>query len=451
MATNRHIRRRALRGIVVVLFITSALFATAHRNVFVPARSAVEVEHEEYEEHEGRAPTKAELEPSVEGAFTRESYRPGTAARLVIVNAARGITLQIFRVGLERGRTRGNNEMQGVPVTKRAPLGSSLGRRVVRVAVGNWPNGLYFARLEARDGRVGFAPFFVRPERLGHHRVAVVLPTFTWQAYNLRDNDGDGKGDSWYGSWKVRTARLGRPYLNRGVPFNFRRYDLPFIHWLERTGRGVDYLADTDLAAAPSAGALARAYDLIVFPGHHEYVTTREYNLIEAYRNLGGNLMFLSANNFFWQIVKRGNVIEKTKQWRDLGRPEAALIGVQYRGNDDGSKRGAWIVRSTSAAGWVFSGTGLRPGSRFSEGGIEIDKTSAASPEGIEVIAEIPNLFGHGFTGQMTHYETPAGAKVFAAGAFSLARSIHEPRVAHVVANVWARLTSDAGRDAQSG
>ena len=52
----------------------------------------------------------------------------------------------------------------------------------------------------------------------------------------------------------------------------------------------------------PSAATLASAYDLIVFPGHHEYVTTREYDLVEGYRDLGGNLMFLSANNFFWRV-----------------------------------------------------------------------------------------------------------------------------------------------------
>ena len=444
MATHTHIRRGAMLAVAVAL-LPAASAMIVPRSDPVADGPAARAEHDE---HEGRAPTSAELAPSVEAAFARESYRPGTTARLVLFNAARGITLQLFRVGREDVRTRGRNEMRGVPVTAPFELGSSRGRRTVRVAVGSWPNGLYFARLEAEDGRVGFAPFFVRPRRLGEHRVAVVLPTLTWQAYNLRDGDGDGRGDSWYATWKVRKARLARPYLNRGVPFNFGRYDLPFIHWLERTGRRVDYLSDTDLESAPSAGALARAYDLIVFPGHHEYVTTREYNLVEAYRNLGGNLMFLSANNFFWQIVKRGNVIEKTKQWRNLGRPEAALIGVQYRGNDDGSKQAPWIVRRTDAAGWVFAGRQLRPGSRFSKGGIEIDKTSGASPRGIEVIAEIPNLFGPGFTGQMTYYETPAGAKVFAAGAFSLVRSIHEPEVARVVANVWARLTSEAEHDA---
>ena len=43
-------------------------------------------------------------------------------------------------------------------------------------------------------------------------------------------------------------------------------------------------LAQSDLEAASSARALAAAYDLIVFPGHHEYVTTREYDLVEGYR-----------------------------------------------------------------------------------------------------------------------------------------------------------------------
>ena len=48
-----------------------------------------------------------------------------------------------------------------------------------------------------RTGAIGrFGPFVVRPARLGQHRVAVVLPTLTWQAYNLRDDDGDGTGDS---------------------------------------------------------------------------------------------------------------------------------------------------------------------------------------------------------------------------------------------------------------
>ena len=56
------------------------------------------------------------------------------------------------------------------------------------------------------------------------------------------------------------------------------------------------------------------------------------------------------------------------------------------------------------------------------------------------LIAEIPDLFGPGFTAQMTYYETKGGAKVFSAGAFTLAGRALEPGVPQVLANLWARL-----------
>lgn len=392
---------------------------------------------EEDDEHEGRVPTAIELVPSVEAAFRRESYAPGETAMLIVRPEPKRVLVKLFRVGPERVTTRGYNEMQGVPVTQERAVESG----VVRLVVGDWPSGLYFARLEAANGRVGFAPFIVRPRTLGASRVAVVLPTLTWQAYNLRDDDGNGKPDSWYGDWKRDTMRVGRPFLNRGVPYHFRRYDLPFLHWLARSGREVDVLTDEDLDELDDGAELAAVYDLIVFPGHHEYVTTNEYDVVERYRDLGGNLAFLSANNFFWQVVKRGDVVTKMKQWRDLGRPESALLGVQYRGNDSGEKRGAWLVRDVPAVDWLFAGTGIRPGEHFGEGwGIEIDRTSPDSPKGVQVIAEIPDLFGPGFTAQMTYYETAHGAKVFAAGAFTLAGRALAPNVLRVLANLWAKL-----------
>ena len=391
---------------------------------------------------EGRAPTAEELRPSVEAAFQGESIKQGTVASLVLFNRARGLTLQILRTGPEHTPTVGNSELQGVPVTPVKAIGSGAPGRLVHVQIGNWPSGVYFARLTAADGRVGFAPIVVAPRHLGEHRVAVVEPTLTWQAYNLRDDDGDGKGDSWYADWSKHVVRLDRPYLDRGVPYHFRSYDLPFLHWLSWTGRGADYLSDADLDAVTNPHALTAAYDLIVFPGHHEYVTTHEYGLVKGYRDLGGNLAYLSANNFFWQTVRHGRTIERTSQWRDLGRSEDSLIGTEYRGNDRGEHRGPWIVRDLAAAPWLFAGTDLSKGSTFGNGGIEIDKTESGSPRDVHVIAEIPDLFGPGFTAQMTYYETPAGAKVFAAGAFTLAGSvIGDPTVGQLLANLWDKLS----------
>jgi hypothetical protein len=60
----------------------------------------------------------------------------------------------------------------------------------------------------------------------------------------------------------------------------------------------------------------------------------------------------------------------------------------------------------------------------------------------MQVLAEIPNLLGPGLTAQMTYYETADGAKVFSAGAFSLAGSIRQKAVARLVENIWARMTA---------
>jgi hypothetical protein len=388
---------------------------------------------------EGIAPGDTRLVPAVQAAFEREGYRPGERATLVVHHRSRVLTMRVFESGPERIPTTSATVMNGVPVTRERWLGRVSGRRDVAVEIGDWESGLYFARLRAADGRIGFAPFVVAPRHVGGHRVAVVLPTLTWQAYNFRDDDGDGKPDTWYAGKRENTVRLGRAYLDRGVPYGFRN-NLGFLHWLRWTHRKADYLSQWDLEQVESPAALARAYDLIVFPGHHEYVTTREYDLVDGYRDLGGNLAFLSANNFFWRVERKDDVIVKSSRWRDLGRPEAGLVGVQYVGHQR-SPRGSWIVRRTTASSWLFAGTSLGIGSPFSRGGVEIDQVAPASPNSVRVVADIPHLFGPGMKAQMTYYETGTGARVFAAGAFHLTRAAtSDPVVRRLLSNLWARM-----------
>jgi hypothetical protein len=51
----------------------------------------------------------------------------------------------------------------------------------------------------------------------------------------------------------------------------------------------------------------------------------------------------------------------------------------------------------------------------------------------------------------MTYYETPAGARVFAAGTLNFAASITDPAVSRLVENVWARLTTGAAGSPAAG
>jgi hypothetical protein len=291
----------------------------------------------------------------------------------------------------------------------------------------------------AADGRVGYAPLVVRPRRFGAHRVALVLATNTWQAYNFADEDGDGWGDSWYVDGSVRRVDLERPYLDFGVPYRFHDWDLTFVSWLDSTGKRVDFLTDDDLERVQSPAELARAYDLIVFPGHEEYVTRHVYDLVRGYRDLGGHLAFLAANNFFRQVSRQGRGIVRGRLWRDLGLPEAALVGAQYVGSNHGERQEPFVVRGASVAPWLFDGTGLRDGDAFGRYGIEIDARTPASPPGTQLLAEIPSLVA-GRSAEMTYYETAAGAKVFDAGALDFAASLDQPPVSRLVENLWSRL-----------
>ena len=382
---------------------------------------------------------KPSKKPMIEAAFPRESYRPGAVARLVIFSrVARNVSVQVFQAGTEDRRMKPRDEMYGTAVTGVTQLGTVRRNEAIWVAIPDSPSGMYFAKLTGSGRRVGYAPFVLRPRRLGENRVALVLPTLAWQAYNFRDDNGDGQADTWYASQKVTSVLLGRPFEQRGVPPNYKYYEQPFLRWLIANEKGVDYLAQSDVAKS-SGRALAAAYNLLIFSGHHEYVTEREYDAVVGFRDRGGNLMFLSANNFYWRTVIRHDHMSRVAKWRDVGRPEAALIGIQFIRNDDGTHRDAYHVRNTQHAPWLFSGTHLTNGSSFSSFGIEIDKTAPSSPPGTHVLAELPNLFGPGMTGQMTYYEK-GGAKVFAAGAFTLAAGVWSSPVDALMENLWKRL-----------
>jgi N,N-dimethylformamidase beta subunit-like, C-terminal len=385
--------------------------------------------------------------PTVEAAFAAESYRPGATAQIRLFDAAPRLRIQIFRVGDHHGKLVRRDVMRGEPVGQAVTVGHVSEGQVLKVHLGHWPSSFYYAELTAPAGRVGYAPFVLRPASLGTQRIAVVLPTRTWQAYNFSDDDGDGSADSWYADAYRTTVRLYRPFENRGTPPHYHLYDEPFLRWLAREHVGFDVLSDADLEPA-DGDTLARAYDVLVFPGHHEYVTARELDAVTRFRDRGGNLMFLSANNLYWKItIRGGGVMTRVAHWRDVGRPEAALVGVGYYWNDFGEHRGPWRVRSSRAGRWIFGGTGLRPGDAFSSGGIEADAVGSDSPPNVQVLAEIVNLFGDGRNAQMTYYDTRAGAKVFAAGAFCLACSIWQPPVRRIVTNLLDALAPAARRE----
>ena len=383
---------------------------------------------------------RSQRPPLLSAAFAATSYAPGERAELVVRTRFRQLELQVIRAGAERGWNSVGRPW-GPPRAVTLPRGP-LHRLTLRP--GAWQSGLYFVRLTTPGGTaVAFAPFVLRAPVPGRNRVAIVLPTYTWQAYNYYDANGDGRPDSWYGDAKRRSVALGRPYAGSGKPPHYRTDQRGFLRFLVHTGKQADYLSDEDLERIGSGDDLARLYDLVVFPGHEEYVTTHIFDVVERYRDVGGNLAFLSANNFFRRVIRSGDRLWRGTLWRQLGRPESGLVGVQYSGNDRGGHAAPYLVLQPDAVPWLFAGIAVAAGSPLStvRYGIEFDATTAASPPGTVVIAEVdPSLRGGRVRGQMTYYETPGGARVFAAGTLSFAGS-DNPVAGVLFENIWKQLS----------
>jgi hypothetical protein len=110
-----------------------------------------------------------------------------------------------------------------------------------------------------------------------------------------------------------------------------------------------------------------------------------------------------------------------TTRWRDPhvtlpSSPEDALIGVMYNLHEPVDSD--IIINNTSS--WVLNGTGLKVGDHLvGLLGYEVDVSFGNAPANTEIVEHTPYVFsGDGTTqySDMTDYQAPSGAWVFAAG-----------------------------------
>jgi hypothetical protein len=398
------------------------------------------------------SPAAAKPAPLLAGLEHR-SYRPGQLATLQIDGGkATQATLQVFLAGAAGGdapldaQPGWDKPTFGKAVTAprivTRPAGGAPWR--VRILLGaTWPSGDYVARL-TWGSHSDYAPFILRPKHLGTAPVLVIEPTNTWHAYNAYD------GDSWYMDPSVHVIDLTHPFadtdvkgrpVSPGLPKQFTTLDVGFLRWCWKSGYDADFFSDDDLEHITSVKQLLR-YKLIVFGGHEEYVTSHVYKLITQYRDAGRNLAFLSANNFFYKVEVNGNTMTGRTRWRDLGQPEASLIGAQYVGWDEAHwKNQPYHLINRQAAPWLFQGTGLQNGATFGNYGIEIDEPNTDSPDDTDVLAEIPHAFGDK-PADMTIYKM-ARATVFDAGVYNFGASAHWPKISRMVSNLWSHLSGE--------
>src|SRR3989440_134617 len=191
MATNRHhLNARAVLGAAAFAATVLVLLPLPASNASSGLLSSISASNggsrtlygarNAHEQWHGNTPVVRVQ--GLDAGFTRESYRSGDTATLNVATDATRFSLQVFGLGREFVRTMHDSEMVGIPVTKPESIDWQSQRNspgTVQVPVGNWPSGVYWVQLSDGYGRIGYAPLIVRPNRIGEHRVAVVLPTNT--------------------------------------------------------------------------------------------------------------------------------------------------------------------------------------------------------------------------------------------------------------------------------
>jgi hypothetical protein len=371
----------------------------------------------------------------VDASFDRSSYAPGDTAQLTIATDSVGLDLRIVDVAASDAQP-AVNSVDGPDLIEPKHYPWETNRNddaTLAVPIGDWKPGVYFAVLRTDAGTVGYAPLIVRAPK-PTNRVAVIIPDQTWYAYDFYDANNDGFPDSWYYPGGSDLAALARPFDHSGVPWLFGGQTWPFLRWLRLQGAQVDFLAEADVRAL--GADLATDYDLIVVPTHLEYVTEAEYVALTQYRDAGGDLIFLASNDLYWKVDVGGNLMHRNGRWRDLGRPEAALVGAQYAGSNTGDV-GPYVIGDAAVSAWAFAGTGLTTTDLFSYAGTEFDVKTAASPPDTQVLATVTTTKHRG---EMTYYEL-GNAKVFAPGTYFSGRLL-QPAESQLLRNVWNR--SDA-------
>jgi hypothetical protein len=332
-----------------------------------------------------------------------------------------------------------------------------------------WRPGAHIAVLTTDDGAFRtHVPFTIRDDRAAD--LLLVLPDVTWQAYNLFPEDGR-LGASLYHAWEPGSGRLlgepeasvavcfDRPYAGVGLPLHAgHAYD--FIRWAEAYGYDLAYATARDLHAGRVDPGRYRG---LVFPGHDEYWTVPMRRAVEAARDAGTSLVFLSANTMYWQVslsplptgdadavlsCRKRQGAGRSLLWRDQGRPEQAVLGIQYAGRVP--RPHPLVVRN--AAHWLWEATGVTEGTELP--GLvagEADRyfPRAPLPESAErvLLAHSPYRDEAGVRRhqETSLYRAPSGAWVFASGTFAWAPALARPghideRVQKATANLLDRI-----------
>ena len=233
-----------------------------------------------------------------------------------------------------------------------------------------YPSGVYAIRIRAGECEDRI-PFVVRPcDNASRVRLAVLLPTLTYQAYansqvfggssakirqaeddyvsrhgllSLYDKHCDGSPVYYASRLLPSTMRPAYYAQNIGAPARLSA-DLCLIDWLMEQEIAHDVITDEDIHR--EGAALLRPYQVVVTGSHPEYATDAMWAAWEEYLDHGGSAIYLGGNGYYWVTSKdpdHHGIIE-VRRGESGSRTQSALPG-EYHHSSSGELGGLWRFR----------------------------------------------------------------------------------------------------------
>lgn len=341
----------------------------------------------------------------------------------------------------------------------------------------NWPSGVYLIKLSTLNQSPrgeSYIPLVVRAQTVKPATVLANLPVNTYQAGNLwggYDLNGTGALSSDTGSTPDRATKVSfdRPYAAGAGTGDLLSWDLHIIRFLERGGMNVSYTTNIDVAEHPDE---LTNHAIFLSMGHDAYWTKTMRDGIETARDSKVNLMFLGANDAYWQARLEPNAHQQadrtlvcykvqtapstdpsarltadpaypaqkdqvTARWRDpvINRPENSLLGLMYASYFPTTHLGDylpdWVARSGDVDP-LLAVANVSP-SQHIPGGVLGDTfdsvgTNGLTPRNLTLLASSPvvDYRNELRIANTAYYQAQSGAYVFDAGTLWWAFALDE-------------------------
>jgi hypothetical protein len=379
---------------------------------------------------------------SIEGFTTDISYDLGQTVSFKINTDSNDYRVEIYRLGYYGGdgaRLMGTLDHEAPATLQPEALRDAA---TGLVDAGNWSvtdtweipadavSGIYIAKLVREDGTAGenHIPFIVR-DSASTADIVFQTADSTWQAYN-----GWGGANVYGGNGPGGDTAPGRAYaVSYNRPITTREYggtyagpqDFIFgaeysaVRWLESNGYDVSYISGIDAARY---GENLLNHQIYLTVGHDEYWSGQQRANVEAARDAGVNLAFLSGNSVYWKTRWEASIDGSETDYRTMVTYKETRAGAKIDPSDEWT--GTWRDLSYDPALGGHTPENALQGTQFSVDSYRLDtmeipyemtqlrfwrNTAVAETQAGETAQLVQNLLGYEWDSAPDNSFTPDG------------------------------------------